>query len=59
MKKALSLLLVLCMLATLCTVPVFAEDETLDLPLIEEVTEKEKKFIINNIFNFFIFLKTL
>ena len=41
MKKALSLLLVLCMLATLCTVPVFAEDETLDLPVIEEVTEEE------------------
>ena len=41
MKKALSLLLVLAMLATLCTVPVFAEDETLDLPFIEEVTEEE------------------
>ena len=40
MKKALSLLLVLCMLATLCTVPVFAEDEILDLPVIEEVTEE-------------------
>lgn len=41
MKKALSILLTLTMLATLCTVPAWAEDATLDLPVIEEVTEEE------------------
>ena len=42
MKKALSLLLALAMLASLCTVPAWAaEDVEFDIPVIEEVTEEE------------------
>ena len=41
MKKALSLLLAIAMLASLCTVPAWAEDETIDIPVIEEITEEE------------------
>ena len=42
MKKTLSLILAIAMLASLCTVPAWAEeDATLDFPVIEEVTEEE------------------
>ena len=42
MKKTLSLILAIAMLASLCTVPAWAEeDTTLDFPVIEEVTEEE------------------
>ena len=41
MKKALSLLLAVAMLASMCTVSAWAEDEIfLDIPVIEEVTEE-------------------
>ncbi|MDO5479108.1 MAG: discoidin domain-containing protein, partial [Clostridia bacterium] len=47
MKKALALLLTLAMLATLCTVPVWAEEDVaFDIPVIEEVTEEELEEVV-------------